>query len=150
MQKVLITLALPIRISISISILTCQYLGIFQPPFVLDRELQPRTAHHVVLVVVEHFNYATLNRSSAQLCTGPIHCLHDGKRSSTKRWSAKLTNTKWKGLSVLAASSSPIVVVLSGSMEPAFQRGDLLFLWGRSPRAEVGEVVVCEFGWLQI
>ncbi|KAJ9381008.1 hypothetical protein DTO063F5_6459 [Paecilomyces variotii] len=48
----------------------------------------------------------------------------------------------WKGLSVFTASSSPIVVVLSGSMEPAFQRGDLLFLWNRSPRAEIGEIVV--------
>jgi len=48
----------------------------------------------------------------------------------------------WKGLSIITASSSPIVVVLSGSMEPAFQRGDLLFLWNRAPRAEVGEVVV--------
>ncbi|KAL2222503.1 hypothetical protein M432DRAFT_570825 [Thermoascus aurantiacus ATCC 26904] len=48
----------------------------------------------------------------------------------------------WKALSVVTASSSPIVVVLSGSMEPAFQRGDLLFLWNRSPRAEVGEIVV--------
>ncbi|GAQ04200.1 signal peptidase complex catalytic subunit SEC11 [Aspergillus lentulus] len=48
----------------------------------------------------------------------------------------------WKGLSVFTASSSPIVVVLSGSMEPAFQRGDLLFLWNRSPRAELGEIVV--------
>lgn len=48
----------------------------------------------------------------------------------------------WKGLSLYTNSSSPIVVVLSGSMEPAFQRGDLLFLWNRSPRAEVGEVVV--------
>ncbi|KAL3496867.1 ubiquitin-conjugating enzyme/RWD-like protein [Aspergillus germanicus] len=48
----------------------------------------------------------------------------------------------WKGLSIATASSSPIVVVLSGSMEPAFQRGDLLFLWNRSPRAEIGEIVV--------
>ncbi|KAK2745580.1 Signal peptidase complex catalytic subunit [Myotisia sp. PD_48] len=48
----------------------------------------------------------------------------------------------WKGLSVYTNSSSPIVVVLSGSMEPAFQRGDLLFLWNNSPRAEVGEIVV--------
>lgn len=32
----------------------------------------------------------------------------------------------WKGLSVISDSPSPIVVVLSGSMEPAFQRGDLL------------------------
>lgn len=31
-------------------------------------------------------------------------------------------------LSVIADSPSPIVVVLSGSMEPAFQRGDLLVL----------------------
>ncbi|KAI2609353.1 microsomal signal peptidase 18 kDa subunit [Hypoxylon fragiforme] len=50
----------------------------------------------------------------------------------------------WKGLSVISDSPSPIVVVLSGSMEPAFQRGDLLFLWNRNLAAEtaVGEVVV--------
>lgn len=48
----------------------------------------------------------------------------------------------WKTLSVLANSPSPIVVVLSGSMEPAFQRGDLLFLWNRDRTAEVGEIVV--------
>uniref|UniRef100_A0A914W1I7 Signal peptidase complex catalytic subunit SEC11 n=1 Tax=Plectus sambesii TaxID=2011161 RepID=A0A914W1I7_9BILA len=34
----------------------------------------------------------------------------------------------WKGLMVVTGSESPIVVVLSGSMEPAFYRGDLLFL----------------------
>ena len=48
----------------------------------------------------------------------------------------------WKGLSVVADSSSPIIVVLSGSMEPAFQRGDLLFLWNRGQETQVGEVVV--------
>ena len=48
----------------------------------------------------------------------------------------------WKGLSVVTDSSSPIVVVLSGSMEPAFQRGDLLFLWNRGANTQVGEVVV--------
>lgn len=48
----------------------------------------------------------------------------------------------WKGLSVMTNSSSPIVVVLSGSMEPAFQRGDLLFLWNRGVETQVGEVVV--------
>ncbi len=50
----------------------------------------------------------------------------------------------WKGLSVLSDSPSPIVVVLSGSMEPAFQRGDLLLLWNRNLVTEtaVGEVVV--------
>ena len=34
----------------------------------------------------------------------------------------------WKGVSILTNTESPIVVVLSGSMEPAFQRGDLLLL----------------------
>jgi signal peptidase len=50
----------------------------------------------------------------------------------------------WKGLSIATDSPSPIVVVLSGSMEPAFQRGDLLLLWNRNVLAEtqVGEVVV--------
>lgn len=50
----------------------------------------------------------------------------------------------WKGLSVATDSPSPIVVVLSGSMEPAFQRGDLLLLWNRNLWQEtaVGEVVV--------
>jgi hypothetical protein len=48
----------------------------------------------------------------------------------------------WKGLSVATDSSSPIVVVLSGSMEPAFQRGDLLFLWNRGVETQVGDVVV--------
>ncbi|CAK7202071.1 Signal peptidase complex catalytic subunit [Sporothrix eucalyptigena] len=50
----------------------------------------------------------------------------------------------WKGLCVVTDSSSPIVVVLSGSMEPAFQRGDLLLLWNRNLFQEsgVGEVVV--------
>jgi len=48
----------------------------------------------------------------------------------------------WKTLSIITDSPSPIVVVLSGSMEPAFQRGDLLFLWNRDKTAEVGEIVV--------
>jgi hypothetical protein len=48
----------------------------------------------------------------------------------------------WKGLSITTNSSSPIVVVLSGSMEPAFQRGDLLFLWNRGLDTKVGEIVV--------
>ncbi|MCJ1252872.1 Signal peptidase complex catalytic subunit [Lignoscripta atroalba] len=48
----------------------------------------------------------------------------------------------WKGLSVATDSPSPIVVVLSGSMEPAFQRGDLLFLWNRGQETQIGEIVV--------
>ncbi|TDL15965.1 hypothetical protein BD410DRAFT_832348 [Rickenella mellea] len=34
----------------------------------------------------------------------------------------------WKGLGLLTNTESPVVVVLSGSMEPAFRRGDILFL----------------------
>ncbi|GAA6049829.1 Signal peptidase complex catalytic subunit SEC11 [Rhodotorula toruloides] len=34
----------------------------------------------------------------------------------------------WKGLSIVCNTESPVVVVLSESMEPAIQRGDLLFL----------------------
>ncbi|KAF3089084.1 Signal peptidase complex catalytic subunit [Orbilia oligospora] len=48
----------------------------------------------------------------------------------------------WKSLSLVTNSPSPIVVVLSGSMEPAFQRGDLLFLWNRGADTQVGEIVV--------
>lgn len=50
----------------------------------------------------------------------------------------------WKGLSVLSDSESPVVVVLSGSMEPAFYRGDLLFLTmpGPQTRFEVGDITV--------
>ena len=48
----------------------------------------------------------------------------------------------WKGLSVAADSPSPIVVVLSESMEPAFWRGDLLFLWNRGRDTQIGEIVV--------
>nr|CAG4645822.1 EOG090X0DWF [Lynceus sp. MCZ IZ 141354] len=49
----------------------------------------------------------------------------------------------WKGLMVVTGSESPIVVVLSGSMEPAFHRGDLLFLtnYEKDP-IRVGEIVV--------
>ena len=34
----------------------------------------------------------------------------------------------WKSLMIITGSDSPVVVVLSGSMEPAFCRGDILFL----------------------
>eukprot|EP00601_Ochromonadales_sp_CCMP2298_P008998 CAMPEP_0173197866 /NCGR_PEP_ID=MMETSP1141-20130122/16386_1 /TAXON_ID=483371 /ORGANISM="non described non described, Strain CCMP2298" /LENGTH=168 /DNA_ID=CAMNT_0014122629 /DNA_START=132 /DNA_END=639 /DNA_ORIENTATION=+ len=37
---------------------------------------------------------------------------------------------------------SPVVVVLSGSMEPAFQRGDILFLTNQDDPIRVGEIVV--------
>eukprot|EP01121_Diplochlamys_sp_Union-15-3_P022456 TRINITY_DN956_c0_g1_i2.p1 TRINITY_DN956_c0_g1~~TRINITY_DN956_c0_g1_i2.p1 ORF type:complete len:180 (-),score=11.87 TRINITY_DN956_c0_g1_i2:98-637(-) len=48
----------------------------------------------------------------------------------------------WKSLILLTGSESPIVVVLSGSMEPAFHRGDLLFLYHNDSPLRVGEIVV--------
>ena len=48
----------------------------------------------------------------------------------------------WKSLMVITESESPVVVVLSGSMEPAFQRGDILFLNNQANPIRVGEVVV--------
>jgi len=48
----------------------------------------------------------------------------------------------WKTLVVVSGSESPVVVVLSGSMEPAFYRGDILFLWMGSAPFRVGEIVV--------
>mmetsp|Transcript_1891 Transcript_1891/g.3924 ORF Transcript_1891/g.3924 Transcript_1891/m.3924 type:complete len:186 (+) Transcript_1891:112-669(+) len=48
----------------------------------------------------------------------------------------------WKGLMFVTLSESPVVVVLSGSMEPAFQRGDILFLNNAVQDVYVGDVVV--------
>ena len=48
----------------------------------------------------------------------------------------------WKTMTVFSGSESPIVVVLSGSMRPAFQRGDLLFLTLGPAPLRVGEIVV--------
>mmetsp|Transcript_2795 Transcript_2795/g.2960 ORF Transcript_2795/g.2960 Transcript_2795/m.2960 type:complete len:190 (-) Transcript_2795:112-681(-) len=48
----------------------------------------------------------------------------------------------WKGLMFVTKSESPVVVVLSGSMEPAFQRGDILFLNNQDDPIRVGEIVV--------
>ncbi|KAG0570109.1 hypothetical protein M758_6G133800 [Ceratodon purpureus] len=48
----------------------------------------------------------------------------------------------WKGLMCFTGSESPVVVVLSGSMEPGFRRGDILFLhMGKAP-IRAGEIVV--------
>jgi signal peptidase I len=48
----------------------------------------------------------------------------------------------WKGLMFVTQSESPVVVVLSGSMEPAFQRGDILFLHNAVHEVYVGDIVV--------
>eukprot|EP00878_Enallax_costatus_P003570 GHUV01003784.1.p1 GENE.GHUV01003784.1~~GHUV01003784.1.p1 ORF type:complete len:185 (+),score=27.08 GHUV01003784.1:275-829(+) len=48
----------------------------------------------------------------------------------------------WKTLMLVTGSESPVVVVLSGSMEPGFRRGDILFLNMGSKPARTGEIVV--------
>jgi len=48
----------------------------------------------------------------------------------------------WKFLMVVTKSESPVVVVLSGSMEPGFQRGDILFLTMFDDAFVPGDVVV--------
>jgi len=53
----------------------------------------------------------------------------------------------WKGLGLVTNTESPIVVVLSGSMEPAFYRGDLLFLTNPSDEIyKVGDITVYNVG----
>ncbi|KAH0463439.1 hypothetical protein IEQ34_008021 [Dendrobium chrysotoxum] len=48
----------------------------------------------------------------------------------------------WKGLMCITGSESPVVVVLSESMEPGFQRGDILFLHMSNDPIRAGEIVV--------
>ncbi|KAI0795478.1 hypothetical protein C8Q75DRAFT_453013 [Abortiporus biennis] len=49
----------------------------------------------------------------------------------------------WKGLGLITNTESPIVVVLSGSMEPAFYRGDLLFLTNpANEKYKTGDITV--------
>ncbi|XP_049936407.1 uncharacterized protein LOC116267610 isoform X1 [Nymphaea colorata] len=48
----------------------------------------------------------------------------------------------WKGLMCVTGSESPVVVVLSGSMEPGFKRGDILFLRMSKDPIRAGEIVV--------
>ncbi|XP_030511296.1 signal peptidase complex catalytic subunit SEC11A-like [Rhodamnia argentea] len=48
----------------------------------------------------------------------------------------------WKGLMYFTGSESPVVVVLSGSMEPGFKRGDILFLHMNKDPIRTGDIVV--------
>lgn len=48
----------------------------------------------------------------------------------------------WKALICITGSESPVVVVLSGSMEPGFKRGDILFLHMSKDPVRAGEIVV--------
>ena len=72
---------------------------------------------------------------------------HATERQTVLQWlSLALVVTSalmlWKTLVLATQSESPVVVVLSGSMEPGLRRGDLLLLENRPRRTEIGEVVV--------
>jgi signal peptidase len=48
----------------------------------------------------------------------------------------------WKALMLVTKCESPIVVVLTGSMEPAYYRGDILFIHNREDKFNTGDVIV--------
>ncbi|KAL5714133.1 signal peptidase I [Ranunculus cassubicifolius] len=48
----------------------------------------------------------------------------------------------WKALVCITGTESPVVSVLSGSMEPGFKRGDILFLHMSKDPIRIGEIVV--------
>ncbi|KAH7546408.1 hypothetical protein FEM48_Zijuj01G0197800 [Ziziphus jujuba var. spinosa] len=48
----------------------------------------------------------------------------------------------WKALMCMTGCESPVVVVLTGSMEPGFSRGDLLFLHMSKDPIRAGEILV--------
>ena len=51
----------------------------------------------------------------------------------------------WKALTLASDTPIPMVVVTSESMEPGFQRGDLLLLWNRDRNVQVGDIPVIWF-----
>jgi signal peptidase len=52
----------------------------------------------------------------------------------------------WKGLIIMTGSESPLVVVLSESMELGFERGDILFLQMSKHPIRTGDIVVFNDG----
>jgi signal peptidase len=56
----------------------------------------------------------------------------------------------WKGASVILNTESPIVVVLTESMTPAFVRGDLLFLHMMTDDIAIGDICVYKLKGQQI
>lgn len=57
-------------------------------------------------------------------------------------WAIASVFMAWEALCILTGSRYPILVVTSGSMEPAFQRGDLIFLSNRQQIIHPGDIPV--------
>lgn len=51
----------------------------------------------------------------------------------------------WKALCFLADTPYPALVVISESMEPAFQRGDILLVVNHDRDVQTGDLPVCWF-----
>ncbi|KAF9877274.1 signal peptidase I [Colletotrichum karsti] len=51
----------------------------------------------------------------------------------------------WKLLCLVANSPYPAMVVLTESMMPAFQPGDVIILWNRTEYVQVGDIPVIWF-----
>jgi signal peptidase len=56
-----------------------------------------------------------------------------------------ITFMAWKLLGLACDTAHPAMVVVSGSMEPTFQRGDVIFLSNRQRLVEVGDIPVMWF-----
>jgi signal peptidase I len=56
----------------------------------------------------------------------------------------------WRGLCIVANTSHPIHVVISESMEPAFQRGDIIVVSNCTDKVEVGDIAVLWFPHLPL
>lgn len=56
----------------------------------------------------------------------------------------------WKLLGAVTNTESPIVVVLSESMSPAFERGDILFLSMSAAPIVTGDIVVFKIAGREI
>ncbi|CAG7996530.1 unnamed protein product [Penicillium salamii] len=57
-------------------------------------------------------------------------------------WAVASVFLGWGTLCIVTGSKYPILVVTSESMEPAFQRGDLIFLWNREKIIHTGDIPV--------
>lgn len=57
-------------------------------------------------------------------------------------WAVSSVFMAWEALRILTGSQYPILVVTSGSTEPAFQRGDLIFLSNRQQIVRPGDIPV--------
>lgn len=49
----------------------------------------------------------------------------------------------WKGLSLLADTPYPLMIVITDSMAPAFQPGDVLFVSNHHREVQTGDLPVC-------